>query len=171
MSGPQKRKRPGGGPGASQHSASGTASQSTAWPAATLLPRLERVRELGPGRWIARCPAHDDRSPSLSVRETDDATILVHCWAGCPSADVVAALGLELSDLFPPRRDDRAPLRPRERWVPRDVLAAVAGEALVVAIAADDLAAGRRLADADRERLRTASLRLRAAAREVGVDG
>lgn len=35
-----------------------------ATPGAVLLPRLERVRELGPDRWLARCPAHDDRTPS-----------------------------------------------------------------------------------------------------------
>lgn len=134
-----------------------------------LISRLDTVRERGEGRWLARCPAHDDRTPSLSVRETGDGTVLIHCWAGCAAADVVAAAGLELADLFPDRGDDRAPLRPRERWIPRDVLAAVAGEALVVAIAADDLAIGGRLEGGDRERLRAASLRLRAAAREVGA--
>jgi putative DNA primase/helicase len=41
--------------------------------------------------WIARCPAHDDRNPSLSLREADG-KILVHCHAGCEQRAVVAAL-------------------------------------------------------------------------------
>ena len=49
------------------------------------------------GRWSGRsgscpCPAHDDRSPSLSVSETRDGRVLVHCFAGCSQADVIAAL-------------------------------------------------------------------------------
>jgi putative DNA primase/helicase len=42
--------------------------------------------------WIARCPAHDDRTPSLSIREGDGGKLLVHCHAGCEQAQVIAAL-------------------------------------------------------------------------------
>lgn len=69
-------------------------------PADTLLARMDGVRATGRNQWIARCPAHNDRTPSLSVRETDD-RILVYCHAGCGAADVVHAVGLELRDLFP----------------------------------------------------------------------
>jgi len=65
-----------------------------------LLGRLEKVKS-GESGWTARCPAHDDDSPSLSVSEGDDGRALVNCHAGCTNEDVVAALGLELSDLFP----------------------------------------------------------------------
>jgi hypothetical protein len=44
-----------------------------------LLDHLERVKQTGPGRWIARCPAHEDRSPSLSVRELEDGRLLRLC--------------------------------------------------------------------------------------------
>jgi hypothetical protein len=47
-------------------------------------------RRCGRG-YIARCPAHDDRSPSLSIRE-HGGKILVHCHAGCPQPDVIAEL-------------------------------------------------------------------------------
>jgi hypothetical protein len=66
----------------------------------TLLSRLEGAKSVGHGKWIAKCPAHDDRSPSLAVREIEEGRILVHCFAGCGAADVVAAIGLALSDLF-----------------------------------------------------------------------
>lgn len=164
----RKAERPAvAGPGVREHTGEGTHRQFTATPAATLLPRLDAVHETGPGRWLARCPAHDDRHPSLTLRELDDGTLLLRCWAGCSAAEVVAAVGLQLVDLFPPRGPGRGPTRIGERWVPRDVLAALAHEATIAAIAAGDLARGEPLSEADRDRLRTASIRLRAAAREV----
>ena len=71
---------------------------------ADLLARLDGVRARGPGRWSARCPAHEDRSPSLSIREIDDGTILLHDFAGCNALAIVQAIGLEFADLFPARR-------------------------------------------------------------------
>jgi hypothetical protein len=94
--------------------------------------------------------------------------LLVHCFAGCAPAEILAAVGLELSDLFPDKPEGRGPLRRGERWIPRDVLAAVAYEARLAAIAADDMAAGRTLDDAERELLKRASIRLSNAASEVG---
>jgi putative DNA primase/helicase len=44
------------------------------------------------GAWIARCPAHDDRNPSLSIRDAADGTVLVHCHAGCEQTKVINAL-------------------------------------------------------------------------------
>jgi len=69
--------------------------------AGILLSRLEGVRRTGPDRWLARCPAHEDQNPSLSIRETSDGTILIHDFAGCCPSDILAAVGLSLADLFP----------------------------------------------------------------------
>jgi hypothetical protein len=71
----------------------------TGSPVDVVLSRLERVRRSG-GGWEARCPAHEDRSPSLSVRVGDDGRVLVYCHAGCRTEDVVAAIGLSRRDLF-----------------------------------------------------------------------
>lgn len=65
-----------------------------------LLSRLDGVKQTSHHKWIVRCPAHEDRSPSLSITETPD-KVLVHCHAGCSADDIVAAVGLELKDLFP----------------------------------------------------------------------
>jgi hypothetical protein len=48
-------------------------------------------RRCGKG-WIAKCVAHNDRSPSLSLRDAEDGRILVHCFGGCEQARVVQAL-------------------------------------------------------------------------------
>ncbi len=61
---------------------------------------LEKVRRSGEGKYLACCPAHDDRSPSLAIKHTDG-KILLHCFAVCSVHEVVGALGMELSDLMP----------------------------------------------------------------------
>ncbi|MBN1443135.1 MAG: AAA family ATPase [Planctomycetes bacterium] len=57
----------------------------------------------------AHCPAHNDRRASLSVSRGDDGRGLLHCHRGCALADILAALGLELSDLFPPKETSPKP--------------------------------------------------------------
>lgn len=51
------------------------------------------------GGWKALCPAHNDKDQSLSITETDE-KYLLHCHAGCQTEDIVAAVGLKMSDLF-----------------------------------------------------------------------
>ncbi len=67
------------------------------------LAQCEGVRSRADG-WTARCPAHKDRSPSLSITAGDDGRVLLYCHAGCSTKAVVRALRLNLRDLFPPRR-------------------------------------------------------------------
>ena len=62
--------------------------------ASTLLEKLEGVRSTGPSKWIARCPSHADKSPSLAIRECDDGTTLIHCFAECAPLEILQAVGL-----------------------------------------------------------------------------
>jgi len=64
-----------------------------------ILPMLAKVRRSGRG-FMALCPAHDDRSPSLSLKETEKGDVLINCFAGCEFGDILAALGLRASDCF-----------------------------------------------------------------------
>jgi putative DNA primase/helicase len=64
------------------------------------LSRLEKVKATSNG-WQARCPAHEDRDPSLSIAVGEDGRILLRCHAGCSTEAIVAAIGLEMRDLFP----------------------------------------------------------------------
>ena len=64
------------------------------------------------GGWMAHCPAHEDRTPSLSIRDTDDETVLVHCFACCGQERVIAAL--RARGLWPKR-----PLSPRTSVPPK----------------------------------------------------
>ena len=63
-----------------------------------LLPRLDAVRRSYRG-YVARCPGHEDRHPSLSVSEGERG-ILLKCWSGCGLEEISAAIGLRVRDLF-----------------------------------------------------------------------
>jgi hypothetical protein len=71
-------------------------------PVETLLAKLPGAKRAGKG-WSARCPAHEDGKASLSVSAGDDGTALVKCHAGCDTSAILAAVGLKLADLFPPK--------------------------------------------------------------------
>ena len=63
-----------------------------------IVAKLDRVSRTDNG-WQARCPAHDDTKPSLSIG-IDDGKTLLHCHAGCQTEQIVRALGLSMGDLF-----------------------------------------------------------------------
>ena len=128
--------------------------------AAKLLDRLQGVKEAGPGRWLARCPAHEDRTPSLSVREVDDGRLLIHDFGGCGTDDVLAAVGLTLSDLFPRRLPQHSYPRSQPCITARDLLEIVSEEASVVAIIAADMLAGKVITEFDFNRLAQAAARI-----------
>jgi hypothetical protein len=105
--------------------------------AAEIAERLH-ARRCGSG-WTARCPAHPDHSPSLSIREGDAGRALIFCHAGCRVEAICSAMGVRVSDLFGDvRRIDPEPhivretkkrienlrdrLTPRERALPVSVV-------------------------------------------------
>ncbi|MEY3289392.1 MAG: hypothetical protein RLZZ419_1634 [Pseudomonadota bacterium] len=65
-----------------------------------LLSKLDKVKPNGQKKWLSCCPAHPDKSPSLAIKLVDD-RILMHCFAGCQVSEIVAAVGMTLSDLMP----------------------------------------------------------------------
>jgi hypothetical protein len=128
------------------------------------LSRLDKVRQSGPDSWMACCPAHADRSASLSVRHSGDKT-LIHCFAGCSVHEVIGALGLDISDLFPPNQHQGKP--ERRPFPAMDTLRAIGFEALVVAAAGTTMLAGETFTTADRERLIQAVARIQSAVSAV----
>ncbi|MDR2219748.1 MAG: DNA primase [Methylobacillus sp.] len=131
-----------------------------------LLNKLDRVRKTGKHSWRACCPAHQGANPtSLSVTETADGMVLVRCHAHeCSIADIVAAVGLEVSDLFPESFEGHSRKPERMPFNPRDVLASMAKEAMVVALYGMDASKGRKASEKDHQRMLTAVGRLKSAA-------
>ncbi len=129
-------------------------------PAAALLARLDRVRQTAPSQWVARCPAHADKGPSLTVKELPDGRVLFHCFAGCEGDDVLAAIGLRWLDIYPPRPpDERAAPGDLTHWDARTLLMASASELRIAYLIVKRAAA---MADQD------ARARLLMAARRIG---
>jgi hypothetical protein len=58
-------------------------------------------RRVSSGRWMAKCPAHQDRSPSLSIGTGRDGKVLIRCFAGCELSAVLQSAGLTIDNLFP----------------------------------------------------------------------
>lgn len=122
-----------------------------------LLSRLEKVKGRN-GSYTACCPAHDDKSPSLAIRE-QDGKVLLHCFGGCETGAIVAALGMEMTDLFPPNAPTCKPQQ-RAKFFASDLLRVIAVEAQIVRIGAYDISHGKALSEADRKRLLLACSRI-----------
>ncbi len=118
----------------------------------------------GPGRGVGLCAAHEEKHPSLSVQESDDGTVLIHCFAGCSAADVVAAIGLSLADLFVqrPADDEGRPRRRKPFLSARDVLDLLEEERVALLTAVSDIRAGRPLAPDMVDRISVAGTRIQA---------
>jgi len=128
-----------------------------------LLSALKRVRAKGDGAsWMASCPVHAEKTPSLSIKLEQDGTMLMHCFGCCANGVQVAeALGIPVSDLFPPHPHDTPGRRGPYTGNTRNVLAAAAHEALIVVIAMEDVWRGEDLSPSDKDRVFEAVLRLR----------
>ncbi len=129
----------------------------------TLLSRLTETKRTGNGRYLACCPAHSDKHPSLAIRELDDGRVLIHCFAGCSVEEVLHAVRLELDVLYPEKLIGHCLQPERHRFRAKEVLEAVRHEALIVSVAASTIAHGETLVEDDRKRLMLASRRLQAA--------
>lgn len=127
-----------------------------------LLSRLDGVRQSAGNAWMAKCPAHPDRSPSLAVSHADDGRILVHCFAGCEPNSVLDAVGMSIRDLFPQALTHHAP--PRKLGVNAfDVLRAMRHETLVLQLIAEEFSTGEPPPVGMRERAHQAAERIRTA--------
>ena len=130
------------------------------------LNKLEKVKG-SKGRWTACCPAHNDKNPSLAITQTDDGRILLKCFAGCSAYEIVKAVGMDLTDLFPNdnninylKANNQGNKPVRRPFYATDLLKIIQFEALLTSIAAFDLSQGREISTEDRKRLKTALSRI-----------
>lgn len=128
-------------------------------PAVKLVELLDGVRQAGTDQWIARCPAHRDRSPSLAIRRTEDRW-LIHCFAGCAVTDVCRALRIELADLFDGRHPRRNDDRHRLHLSPADRLELIEHEVLVATVLLADVIEKKAVTEAEWHRLAQAAARI-----------
>lgn len=123
-----------------------------------LLSKLDKVRRIGHGRYKALCPAHDDRSPSLAIKDVED-RILLHCFCGCETSDVLAAIGLTFTDIMPEQVKGNFKKEKRPFYA-LDILEIIKFEAMLTFLYASDMAKGLPLTNQDRKRLLLAASRI-----------
>jgi len=130
-----------------------------------LAQRTRGWRSYGRDRAIFCCDGHEDKRPSVSVRELPDGRVLLHCFAGCNVESVLGSIGLTLESLFP----DSAPLHhrsgaPRRRALltAAQALDMLAFESMLTLTAAFNLSNGYALAPGDLHRLALAGQRIQA---------
>lgn len=138
-------------------------------PVELVLARLDNPKLNGRDRWRSACPACGGNKSALSVGIGSDDAVLLKCWKGCGVSEVVASLGLELHDLFPPKlADHRAtPLRRRGMLTAGQCLDVISFECLLTWTAAINLANGHTLTPDDLARLSIAAERIQSLASEV----
>ncbi len=112
-------------------------------PITNILSRLDGVKETKPEQWVAICPSHADRKPSLAIKRGEDGRVLLKCWAGCQASDVVEAVGIELKDLF--EQPIKCRKSGRERLYPnyKKILQMLRHEVMLIWIVIEDIAAGK----------------------------
>ena len=127
-----------------------------------ILNRLESVRKLG-NYYMAKCPHHHDEKPSLKLTELPDSRILLHCFAGCPTHDILHSIGLEMGDLFPNNGlGHYQGFQQIENTVKDKQKDKHLRDEIILEIAKNDRAAGKRLDEKDMELERQAFMRIRA---------
>jgi len=141
-------------------------SASAPMPSQLLLTRLDGVITSGKG-WRCFCPSCGGRSRKVSIAESENGSLLIHCFGGCAVHEVLGAVGLTVGDLFQ-RRDLRtmSAIERREyrqhalipKW--RAALDVLSHEATVLLIAASKMGDGDLLDDAELTRMRLAAVKV-----------
>ena len=118
--------------------------------AEAILMMLEGVKANGANKWVALCPVHGDRSPSMGIKECDNGTVLMNCFAcGANGMEIAEAAGVSVSELFPP--DSQRPTGPS-----REQRATIETDKVCMMIYEADKRGGRQQSLADYKRYKLA---------------
>ncbi len=107
---------------------------------------LDKVKPQGNNKWLACCPAHDDRSPSLGIALKEE-KILFKCWSGCGGMDVAQAVidkGCEWDDLFPDKLENTKSFFPKPK-------ATTSEKDIILLMAKDKRSRGERLTTSEKQ--------------------
>jgi len=125
-----------------------------------ILSKFQKVYKSGNDQWQCLCPVHEDKSPSVGIKLVNDGRILIHCFSGCNTNDILDAVGLTFDNLFPNRLEGY--MKPVKRaFNPYVVLSSLSNEILLCTLAALELSKGKTLIEQDKERLILAYQRIK----------
>lgn len=124
-----------------------------------LLGRLEKLRKTGEGKWQACCPAHRDKSPSLAIKHVGDGRILIHCFGGCSTKEVLDSIGLTFADIMGDKVAHYAPSM-KHQFSALQGLKSLTLECSIVLDGSRQIAAGKRLSLVDHNRIKEAQAKI-----------
>lgn len=125
-----------------------------------LLSRLQKVKRNANDAWIACCPAHDDRSPSLAIKDAGDGRIVLKCFAGCETIDILGAVGLDWEDVMPEKAVVHHAPQVKQTLYATDALKVLRTESQIITMAAMDISKGRAIGESELKRIRLAMERI-----------
>jgi len=123
------------------------------------LTALDKVKKTGYNKWLACCPSHNDKTPSLAIRLVEGDRLLFHCFGcGANGIEICKALNIDPGELFPPKLENYK--RERVPFPADQILTALAHEAGIVTAASYAIANGEKLSANDVMRIEMAKDRL-----------
>lgn len=131
--------------------------------------RLTKAKRTGKDSWIACCPSHQDKSPSLTIREIEPDKILLHCFAGCSVDEIAGSVGLSIGDLMPDRAPDTLRKPSSVPFNARDVLECIQTDATLLCVFISDVTQAKPITPEEAANAYKAACRIVAATRIGGV--
>lgn len=125
-----------------------------------VLNRFDNVKETGSGQYSCRCPAHNDKSNSLGIKQDGD-KILMNCFAGCSVKSILDSVGLQWKDILSP--NDEMNKLIKKSFNPYAVLKMLRDEVLHVGLSSSSIIKGNKLSEEDHSRLLKAISNIRSA--------
>lgn len=118
-----------------------------------VLNKLNKVKKTGAYKWIACCPVHQDKTPSLAIRLLEDQRILIHCFGcQCGIEEFCYSIGISIDELFPEKLTKNYQ-RERQPFNSYDALIALRFEATILSLAAERISKGLPLTEIDAKRI------------------
>lgn len=132
------------------------------------LNKLNKVQGRGRDSWVACCPSHDDKNPSLKIDIKND-KILIKCWSGCSTEDILGSVGMDFDDIFPDRAIYHRSSGDRPTLSSSDALRIIKYEAMIIYMMGVDLRAKKIPSEEDHNRFVLAVGRVKDAIDAAGV--
>jgi len=124
-----------------------------------LLSHLRNVKSTGFNRWIASCPTREDKTPSMVIRLLNDGRILLHDFGGASPGEILDAMGLGFSDLFPEKLAHHF-TKERKPFSAMDILLCLSKDTTHILIAANKINIGKPLNENETKALAQAVTRI-----------
>ena len=133
-----------------------------------ILSRLNKVKKTSKdNEYSALCSAHEDKSPSLSIKELPDGRVLINCFAGCNPSEILSSIGLSLEDLYPESKGNfKSEKRP---FSSSHGLKMIGYESTIILACAGFLREGKELSEANFVRMVEAVSRIQNVLRACGL--